>query len=196
MKGHGHVKAAVLAHLETWVPIRLELIRQMEHVDGLQDPVSYLAADNLPQNDPSQYPCVIAMSTSTAGMRRRAATSTGEPAVFDVDYDLTVVVAVESNGFGDDVTVAAHRDWILLAVRDCLVLPGRLDDLTEILQTPTPAEDTGAAVQTVRGNPLAAGTVTFRVRCTETLLPTAVLAAIVGGDVTVTAVDADDPLPE
>jgi hypothetical protein len=59
-----------------------------------------------------------------------------------------------------------------------------------------PTEDTGAAAQTLRGNPLAAGTINVRIRSTETLMPTTALAALIGADVTVDVVDSDEALPE
>ena len=154
MKGHGHVKAVLLDYLSAWVPIRLEMYRVIDGLDGPPDPAAYLAMDTLPQNDPSLYPCVVVMSTSTVpgGIRRRQAGSAGDAQVFDVDYDVTLVVAVENSEFADDLTVAAWRDQLMLAVRECLILPGRLDDVTEILQNPPPDETTGAAVQTVRGD--------------------------------------------
>jgi hypothetical protein len=196
VKGHENVKATLLEYLAAWMPIRLEMIRLDLDVQGPKDPTVYMAADNLPQNDPAMYPCVVVTSTSTVGMTRRQATASGEIAVFDVDYDVTIVVAVENSEYSDDVTVTAERDRLMLAARECVILPARLNDTTWILQTPMPTEDTGAAAQTLRGNPLAAGTINVRIRATETLMPTTVLAALVGADVTVTAVDADENLPE
>lgn len=196
MNGHENVKAALLDYLETWMPIRLEMIRLALEVEGPADPTAYIAADNLPQNDPAMYPCVVVTSTSTVGMTRRQASAAGEVAVFDVDYDVTIVVAVENSEFADDVTVTAERDRLMLAARECVIMPARLNDSTWILQTPMPTEDTGAAAQTLRGNPLAAGTISVRIRSTETLMPTTALAALIGADVTVTAVDADEALPE
>ncbi|MDQ5974872.1 MAG: hypothetical protein QG661_2081 [Actinomycetota bacterium] len=189
MNGHEGVKTLVRDYLATWVPIRLELIRQLLEVAAPEDPNSYLLLDHLPQNDPSKYPAVVVMSTKTVDMTRRKVTSSGEIAVFDVDYEVTVVVATEHNEFADDETAVIHRDRLLLAIRECILLPAALDDSTEILQSPLPVEVTGAAAETLRGNALAAGQIVFYVRSTETLMPTSTLVDIVGGDVTVTAYD-------
>ena len=198
IRSHEHVKAALLAYLETWVPIRLEMIRLELKVDEPGDPAAYLAMDTLPQNDPSKYPCIVVTSTSkvSGGTKRRQASASGEVAVFDVDYDVRIIVAVENSEFADDAAVAAHRDRLMRAVSECLLMPADLDEDTFILQSPVPEESTGAAVQTVRGNPLAAGTIDLRIRCTETLMPTSTLATVVSSIVTVDAVDADEPLAE
>ena len=129
------------------------------------------------------------MSTKTVDMTRRKVTSSGEIAVFDVDYEVTVVVATEHNEFADDESAVIHRDRLLLAIRECILLPAALDESTEILQSPLPVEVTGAAAETLRGNALAAGQIVFYVRSTETLMPTSTLVDIVGGDVTVTTYD-------
>lgn len=189
MNGHENVKTLVRDYLSTWVPIRLELIRQLLEVAAPEDPNSYLLLDHLPQNDPSKYPAVVVMSTKTVDMTRRKVTSSGEIAVFDVDYEVTVVVATEHNEFADDETAAIHRDRLLLAIRECILLPAALDESTEILQSPLPVEVTGAAAETLRGNALAAGQIVFYVRSTETLIPTSTLVDIVGGDVTVATYD-------
>ena len=189
MNGHESVKAAVRDYLQAWVPIRLELVRQTLEVDGPGDPNSYRIADGLPDNDPSLYPAVVVMSTRTLGMSRRQATGSGEVAVFDVDYEVTVVVAAQYTDFRDEETAVAYRDRLLLAVRECVLLPAALNDTTHILAT-VPDEVTGAASQTLRGAPLAAGQITFAVRSAEALMPTVTLAEIVGGDVLVTPVDA------
>jgi hypothetical protein len=187
MIGHEQVKAAVRDYLETWMPIRLELVRQLLNVDGPVDPASYRIADELPQNDPELYPAVVVMSTRTVGFNRRQAAG-GEVAVFDVDYEVTVLVAAEHNQFADDETAVAYRDRLLLALRECVLMPGSLGDHVQFLSTP-PEEITGAASQTLRGNALAAGQITFLVRATEPLMPTAALVTIVGGDIDVRATD-------
>lgn len=190
MMGHEQVKAAVRDYLQAWVPIRLELIRQMLDVTGPEDPNSYRIADYLPDNDPALYPALMVTSTRTLSMSRRQATGHGDIAVYDIDYEVTVVVAAQYADFKDEETAVAHRDRLLLAVRECVLLPAALNDTTHILAT-IPDEVTGAAAQTLRGAPLAAGQITFAVRSTEALMPTVTLAQIVGGDVDVRATDAN-----
>jgi hypothetical protein len=122
-------------------------------------------------------------------MSRRKATGAGEVAIFDVDYEVIVVVACEHDEFGDEETAALYRDRMLLAARECVLLPIALDAATEILPTPFPDEVTGAAAETLRGNALAAGQITFYVRAAETLIPTATLVSIFEGQVEVRATD-------
>ena len=194
MNGHELVKTLVRDHLETWVPIRLELIRQGLAVTEPVDPQSYTLADHLPQNDPAKYPAVLVTSTRTVGMSRRKATDVQEIAVFDVDYEVIVVVACEYDQFGDEETAVLYRDRMLLAVRECVLLPIALDAATEILPTPLPEEVTGAATETLRGNSLAAGQITFYVRSTETLIPTGTLVSILDGTATVASFDSSAPV--
>lgn len=194
--GHENVKTLVRDYLQEWLPLRLELIRQGLEVDLPADPNSYSLADNLPQNDPEMYPAVLVMSTRTVGMSRRKATSAGDLAEFDVDYEVIVVVAAEHDEYGDSESAALHRDRLLLAVRECLLLPAQLDVDTHILPSPLPVEQTGAAAETLRGQALAAGQVTFQVRSVETLLPTTTLASILERQVDVTALDASQSIPE
>lgn len=196
MNGHEVVKTLVRDYLATWMPIRLELVRQSLAVTSPADPASYSLADHLPQNDPAKYPAVLVMSTRTVGMNRRKATGVGELAVFDVDYEVIIVVACEHDEFGDEETAVLYRDRMLLAARECVLLPHALDAHTAILPTPLPEEVTGAAMETLRGQSLAAGQITFYVRSTETLLPTGSLVAILEGTAAVTPFDASaDTLP-
>ena len=190
MNGHEKIKTLVREHFQTWMPIRLELIRQQLDVDAPQDPQSYSMADHLPQNDPDKYPAVLITSTRTAGMTRRKATDAQEIAIFDVDYEVVVVVACEYDQFGDEETAVLYRDRMLLAARECVLLPIALDDATEILPSPLPEELTGAAAETLRGNSLAAGQITFFVRSAESLIPTSSLVTILDGLVNVTPYDA------
>lgn len=195
IRGHEAVKVAVKDYLATWVPLRLELIRQLLEVSTPADPAAILLGDELPQNDPSQYPCIVVMSTRTVGMKRRAAAAHGEIVTFDVDYEIVVVVAVERGEYGADEDAVRDRDRLLLAVRECVLLPADLDGSTTILQTPLPEEQTGAASQTVRGRPLAAGQITFRVRAAEALVPAETVEQITGVDLSTSAVTAASPLP-
>lgn len=192
MKGHHHVKQALLAYLETWVPIRLALIREMEEATLPIDPEAYLAVDSLPDN-PELYPLIAVLSTTVAkdGMQRRQVSTVGEITVYDIDYDVTLIVGVEVGEYEDAASVTASRDRLLLAVRECVLQPAQLDDFTSIHQSPLPDEQTGAAVQTVRGRPLAAGTINLRIRCMETLMPTVALADVLTHAVDVSTQEQD-----
>lgn len=190
MKGHEHARSAIRDVLETWVPIRLLLIRELLDVQTPVDPACYLLADELPDNDPSRYPCIVVRSSRVVGMTRRSPVAASETAVFDVDYEMDVVVACERSEYAGDEVASRDRDRLMLAVRECFALPLELDEATYVPATPFPQEQTGASQQTLRGNPLAAGVITVRVRCAEALIPNDVLASIVGADVTAVAFDA------
>lgn len=192
MRGHEAVKLAVRDYLATQVPLRLELIRQLLEVSTPADPESIVLGDAL-SDDPAQYPCVMVMSTRTTGMKRRSAAAASELVTFDVDYEVVVVVAVQRGQYGAEEDAVLDRDRLLLAVRECVLLPVALDDSTAILQSPLPEEATGAAAQSVRGNPLAAGQITFRVRAAEALVPAATVEQITGVDLSVSAVPAATP---
>lgn len=194
MRGHEAVKSAVQAYLETWVPLRLELIRQLLEVQTPVDPESIVLADELP-DDPAKYPCIVVMSTRSLGMKRRSAASSGEIVTFDVDYEVVVVVGVERGQYGAQEDAVRDRDRLLLAVRECVLLPAELDEATTILQSPLPEEVTGPAAQSLRGRPLAAGQITFRVRAVEALVPAATVESITGVDLSTSAVTAASPLP-
>ncbi len=195
MKGHESARGLLRDYLAAYVPLRLALLRDDLGTLTPDDPAVYLLADGLPDNDPTKYPAVVVMSSRTTGMTRRRATTDGEMAIFDVDYELTVVVACERNDYVADEQASTDRDRLMLAVRECLVLPVALDDTTLILATPAPAEQTGAASQTLRGNPIAAGTITCYVRATEALIPNATLVDIIEAAVQADAYDASQQLP-
>ncbi len=195
MKGHENARALIRTYLETFVPLRLALIRDDLTVTTPIDPAVYLLADELPDNDPTKYPAVIIQSSRTMGMTRRKATAAKEIAVFDVDYEITVVVACERQEFVADEAASTDRDRLMLAVRECLILPVALDESTSILATPTPQEQTGAAFQTLRGNPLAAGTITCLVRAAEALIPNELLVEIIETEVIPTAYDVSEIIP-
>lgn len=190
--GHEGVKQLVRDYLETWVPIRLELIRADLEAGSPADPAAFIIADTLP-DDPGRYPCVMVMSSRVDSMVRREGAAAGEVVGYDADYVLKVVVAVQTGEFSGYDPAVLDRDRLLLAVRECVMLPVPLSDQVYILAVPTPDEETGAAAQAVRGNPLAAGTVTFIVRAAEALMPTATLQAILDGTVDVTAHDSTEP---
>ncbi len=192
MAGHGTVRTALRDYLERWVPLRLLLLRDAEGLTKPDDPRCYLLDDKLPDNDPSLYPAVIVSSSRTLAMTRRRAPSAGVEVVYDVDYEMTVMVAVTRHEFAADEQASLDRDILLQAVRECLLLPADLGGGAELIGTP--AEVTGAATQTVRATPLSAGTATVVVRAAEALLPNEALATIVGADLTVIPKSADQSL--
>lgn len=192
MAGHGTVRTALRDYLEQWVPLRLLLLRDADGLTSPDDPRCYLLDDKLPDNDPSQYPAVIVSSSRTLGMTRRRAPSVGVELVYDVDYELTVMVAVTRAEYAADEQASLDRDVLLQAVRECLMLPADLGGGAELIGTP--AEVTGAATQTLRQVPLSAGTATVTVRAAEALLPNDALATIIGADLTVIPKSADQSL--
>ncbi len=195
MKGHESARGLLRDYLAAYVPLRLALIRDDLATLTPADPAVYLLADGLPDNDPTRYPAVVVMSSRTVGMTRRRAASDGDLAIYDVDYEITVIVACERSEYVADEQASVDRDRLMLAVRECLILPVALDDTTTILATPAPAEQTGAASQTLRGNPIAAGTITCYLRAMEVLIPNATLVDLIEAAVEVDAYDAGQQLP-
>lgn len=185
---HESARIAVRDWLAAQVPQRLMIIRDAEGLESPPDPRSYILADTLPDNDPGQYPCAVISSTRTVGMSRRCVADDGDTLIYDVDYEVTVLVAVIRGEFIGDEAASRDRDRLLQAVRESLMERLQIADGVTVLTMPT--EATGAASQTLRGQALAAGTSTVVVRCVEALIPTVTLAAITGHVLTMDAHDA------
>lgn len=189
MSGHESVKALLKDYLSTWVPFRLGLYRDVEEWTTPVDP-EWFVQDSLPE-DRDLFPCGVIMSTRTLGMTRvTGATAAGDTAAFDVDYEVVVVMAAATLDSAVPQDAVRDRDRLLLMVRECVLLPAKLDDLTMILGTPMPSELTGAAAQNLQANPLAAGQITFTVRAREALIPMAEFESIATSTLTVDPVDA------
>lgn len=190
MPGHETVRTAVRDWLVTQVPARLLVIRDAEDLDSPDDPRVYLLADALPEDD-WQFPAVVVSSTRTTGMTRRCVADDGDTQVYDVDYEITVAVAVTRGEFMADERASTDRDRLLQAVRESLM--ERLEIAPGVVVISLPVEATGPATQSMLGRPLAAGTSTVIVRAAEALIPTRTLTNIVGGIVHVTPIDAATP---
>lgn len=191
MPGHETARTAVRDWLAKQVPIRLLVLRDALELDSPDDPRVYLLADALPDDD-TQFPAVVVGSTRTLDMTRRGLADDGDTQVYDVDYEVTVAVAVTRGEFVADEKASIDRDRLLQAVREALM--ERMEIAPGVILISLPVEATGPATQSALGRPLAAGTSTVTVRSTEALIPTRTLANLVAGTVNVTAVDAAETL--
>lgn len=196
--GHEHARAAVLSFLEQQMPAWLGYLRAQLGVDSPVDPKAYLLDDMLPDNDPSKYPCVMVRSTALTDVERRSVSTAGEAAVLDFDYRIEVVVACARDEFvsrtagAPGLLTSTDRDRLMLAARWALLGAGDLGDSARVMSLPT--EETGTAQQTLRGNPLAAGTLTFTVRVAEEIPDLAVAQAIASHQLVVDGRDASQPI--
>lgn len=192
MLGHEAVKAAVLDVLQTNVPDRLDAIRTALAVTSPVDPATYVAADSL--TVATEFPVVLVRSTSMGTLRAAGTVDPGSESTWVGRYDVEVVVACDSATHGDYAAACADRDRLLLAVREVLLLTSGVGDIE--LLTANLAEDTGAAAETLRGAPLAAGSITLSALATETLAPLAGAATETwdATDQTVTAYSASESI--
>jgi len=169
VRGHEFARSQVRTHLQATVPARLAAIKSSLTASTPANPASYLLADRLP-TDPSLYPSILITSTSAPTMSKQSVYAAGDTADFIVVYLMRVVVACRTDVAGGDEAASVDRDRLLLAVRESLL--GRADLPSEMeISTADLAEDTGAATQDLRGRPLSAGQLTFRVAVMETLAP-------------------------
>lgn len=174
MRGHEYARSQVRNHLASAVPVRLAAIRAALEVESPANPpeTAYLLSDELPM-DPELYPCVVVMSTGAPRFKAQSVSAAGDSADYICTYDLRVVVACRFDESHGDLVASSDRDRLLLAVREALLarvdLPEDIDMVLGNLR-----EDTGAAMQDLRGRPLAAGQINFNVAVLETLhaLPT------------------------
>ena len=109
-------------------------------------------------------------------------------------YDIEVIVACDHRVHGDAEGASKDRDRLLLAVRECIYRASGLTDDIDISPKGRP-EATGAASETRAGVPLAAGTLKFRARVTETLTDLDPPEDIDAVDQSVTVFDASQPIP-
>jgi hypothetical protein len=188
MLGHEFARVTMRDHLIAGVPARLALIRAAWSATTPADPAAYLLADTLPL-DASQYPIVLVQSTSLVDQR---ATESGQLGVWICEYAVTVVVAARSDVAGDWEGASRQRDRLLLAVRETLMMGRELAD-NAFAVTQGMSEEIGDAAQDVQSRPLAAGTITLRVRVAEELSDD--VAEITGHAVTVDPVILDPTVP-
>lgn len=160
MHGHEYVREAIRTYLETEVPPRLAAHLAANSLTSPSGDVTFLLQDVL--EGVTTFPVVLVKSTS-ARAEKWVATRT-----FWYAYDLEIVVACDHRVHGSFEAASTDRDRLMLAVREAVLtmsgLPGDID-----LRPGDWPEDTGAAVQTLAGVPLAAGTLKFTVRLTETI---------------------------
>ena len=187
MKGHEYIREAIRTYLEVAVPPRLAA-----HLagNGLTSPdpagVAFLLADGL--QDITDFPAVVVRSTDS-GDERQVTTDTWWFA-----YDIEVIVACDHRVHGDAEGASKDRDRLLLAVRECIYRASGLTDDIDMSPKGRP-EATGAASETRAGVPLAAGTLKFRARVTETLTDLDPPEDIDAVDQSVTVFDASQPIP-
>lgn len=174
MKGHEYAREVLKAHLEAWVPARLETIRAARDADFPPDPKAYLLSDVLP-DDTAGYPCVLVQSTSMPDWQRTTGGAPGEE--FIVDYDVRIVVAVGYSQIGKSAgeNASIGRDRLLLAIREALLWRSTLA-ADAVLISAGLTEQTGAAAQDLQARPIAMGQIDTRVRVVETLTDPLVVA--------------------
>lgn len=188
MKGHEYIREAIRTYLEAEVPTRLQA-----HLtaNGLTSPtvadLRFYLADGL--QDIVDFPAVIVRSTDAED---DTYTSSG---VWRITYDIEVIVACDHRVHGDAEAASKDRDRVLLAVRECIYSVAGLTEDIDIAPRKRP-EQTGAAMETRAGVPLAAGTLRFRASVLETLTDLDPPEDVDNVDLSVGAYDADDTLPE
>ena len=183
--GDEYVREAVRTYLETAVPTRLaaELA-----ADGLTSPstdIAFLLQDVL--EGVESFPAVLVKST-LGEIDKWVATRT-----FWMDYTVELIVACDHRVHGSYEGASTDRDRVLRAVRGAvLTMSGLPNDINVNLRTVKWV--TGAAVQTLAGVPLAAGTLTFDAKVEETISVLDPPEDMDAADLTVTGVDADTDL--
>lgn len=188
MKGHEYPRRLLRDMLAVEVPVRLDAIRaalstEYEPVTWPPDPRAYLLADQLPMKE-ENYPAVLITST-TSQPESNLQAGLGE---FIYEYAVTIGVAVVAARHGGEEESSTGRDRILLAVREALMLNASLaDDCFAVVRGMT--ETTGAAVETMQGQPLSLGNITFAVRVVEELTDPILTEAGDPAEVTSTALD-------
>ncbi len=188
MKGHEYPRQLLAAMLAEHVPARLVTIRENLTTDQRDpetwppDPNAYLLADQLPMRE-ELYPAILITSTD-ATVDNNLQAGLGE---FIYEYTLTIGVAVVSPRHGGEMQSSLGRDRIMLAVREALLMNGNLAaDCFAVSRNLV--EATGAAVETLQGQPLSLGNITLAVRVVEELVDP--LAEALDVSVSVSAVNA------
>lgn len=186
MRGHEFVRESVRTYLESEVPGRLSAHLS---ANALTSPdaaaVAFLLADVL--EGVNDFPVVLVKSTNARAVKW-VKTRTWWYA-----YDVEIIVACDHRVHGTFEGASTDRDRLMLAVRESVLTMSNLPDDIDLQPGEWP-EDTGAAVQTLAGVPLAAGTLKFTVRLLETVTDLAPPEDIDAVDMTTSAVAADASL--
>ncbi|MEZ5119663.1 MAG: hypothetical protein R2686_07145 [Candidatus Nanopelagicales bacterium] len=185
MRGHEFVREAVRTYLETEVPVRLAAHLAANGLTSPSTDIAFLLQDVL--EGVESFPAVLVKSTNGNAEKWVG------PRTYWYAYDLELVVACDHRVHGSYEAASTDRDRLLLAVRESvLTMSGLPDDID--LQAGQWPEETGAAVQTLAGVPLAAGTLKFTVRLVETVADLDPPEDMDAADLTVTGIDADTDL--
>ena len=184
MRGHEWVREATRTYLESEVPVRLAAHLAANNLTSPSTDVTFLLQDVLEGVD--TFPVVLVKSTSSAAVKWVKQNT------WWWDYELEVIVACDHRVHGSYEAASTDRDRLLLAVRESILTMVLTDD-AELIPGKWP-EETGAAVQTLAGIPLAAGTMSFTVRLVETITDLNPPEDIDASDLTVEGLAADGDL--
>lgn len=186
MKGHEYIREAVRTYLEAAVPAYLAAhLTEIGMTEPDPTALRFVLADGL--QDINDFPVVVVRSTDARDDQR-----TGD-GVWLVAYEVEIIAAVDHRMHGDYEGASVQRDRLLLAVREAVYAASGLTNDIDI----SPAkrvEQTGAAVETRAGVPLAAGTVAFTARVLESLTVLSPLDDVDAVDVSADVLDASQPL--
>lgn len=185
MRGHEFVREAVRTYLEAEVPARLRAHLSANNLTSPSTDVAFLLADVL--EGVTAFPAVLVRSTSATALKWVAART------WWYAYDVEVIVACDHRVHGTFEAASTDRDRLMLAVRESVLTMSNLPDDIDLQPGQWP-EDTGAAVRTLAGVPLAAGTLKFTVRLVETVADLDPPEDIDAVDMTVTGLPADATL--
>ena len=187
MRGDEYVREIVRTYLETQVPLRLAAHLAAHSLTGpTPADVVFLLEDTL--QGVTAFPAVLVRATS-GQIEKWIAQDT-----YECRYDIQVIVACDHRVHGSFEGASADRDRVLTAVREALLklvgLPTDVDIHARAMKW-----DTGAAVETLAGIPLAAGTVDFVARTVETVADLDAPEDMDAYDLDVTGMPADQTLP-
>jgi len=183
MRGHEFVREAIRTYLEAEVPPRLQAHLTDNELTSPSTDVAFLLADAL--EGVTDFPAVLVKSTSAQAVKWVASRT------WWYAYDVEIIVACDHRVHGTFEGASTDRDRLMLAVREAVLDMSNLPDEIDLQPGQMP-EDTGAAVQTLAGVPLAAGTLKFTVRLVETLREMHPPEDIDAADLAVDGYDADD----
>ena len=187
MRGHEYIREAVRTYLEQSVPLILAAhLAEIEMTDPVPAEVRFVLADGL--QDITEFPVVVVRSTDAQDDTRTA------DGTWLVAYALELIVAVDHRVHGDAEGASVQRDRLLLAVREAVYSAAGLTSDIDISPAKRP-EQTGAAVETRQGVPLAAGTLQFTARVVEALTALTTTDDVEYVDTSTTAYDASQTLP-